>query len=80
MKIKVIQIFAQGAQFAKLLPESIHEVVEPPNQYKKKFPNNDSSVWVMGTTEPVRIFIKGRVQEAIILNDETEPATDTGKS
>lgn len=72
MKIKIIQIAAFGREFVNITPDSIHEVIEPPTKYKSKYPNSDGSVWVMGATEPVRIFINGKIKEAIILNDKTE--------
>lgn len=51
-RVKVIQCFAQGGCFSNLTPNSEHNVIEPPKGYK----NDSSGVWVMGTTEPVKLL------------------------
>lgn len=51
-KVKVINCGAHGRIFANLLPNTVHEVVTPPNGYK----NDASGVWVMGVGEPVKLL------------------------
>jgi hypothetical protein len=77
MKARIIRVTGRGPQFTNLTPGSVHEVIEPSKEFKKKFPNTRESVWVMGEGEPVRLFTHGRDKEAVIIN-ETEPGTDTG--
>lgn len=51
-QIKIRYCNANGNQFKNLLPESIHNVVEPPQGYK----NDHTGVWVMGVGEPVKVL------------------------
>ena len=51
-KVKVIRCTANGKAFSNLLPDTIHEVVTPPNGYK----NDHTGVWVMGVEEPVKLL------------------------
>lgn len=51
-KIKVIRCVAYGKVFSNLLPNSEHEVINPPKPYK----NDHSGVWVMGFGEPVKLL------------------------
>ncbi len=51
-KVKVTRCTAHGKAFANLLPDSIHEVVTPPDGYK----NDHTGVWVMGIGEPVKLL------------------------
>lgn len=49
--IKIIQCNAFGKHFDHLIPGSIHKIVPTPlNQ------NDDNGVWVMGTSEPVKVL------------------------
>lgn len=49
--IKIIQCNAFGKHFENLIPGSVHKIVStPPKQ------NNDNGVWVMGTSEPVKVL------------------------
>lgn len=52
--------------FSNLLPDTTHEVIPPPKGHENR-PNTDEVVWVMGKGGPVRIFVKGRRKEAIII-------------
>jgi len=40
-----------------LTPGSEHSVIEPPEEYKEKYPNGEGSYWVMGIGEPVRLLV-----------------------
>lgn len=51
-KIKVVKCTAHGKQFLNLLPNSIHEVVTPPEGYE----NDHTGIWVMGIGEPVKLL------------------------
>lgn len=51
-KIKVTRCTANGKKFLNLLPNTIHEVVTPPDGYK----NDLTGVWVMGIGEPVKLL------------------------
>ena len=55
-KIKILRAIPCGAISKNLIVDSIHEVVEPPKEYKKKLPNGDGGYWVMGIGEPVRVL------------------------
>jgi len=59
-KVKVTQCTAQGKAFANLIPESVHEVVIPPYNYK----NDHTGVWVMGVGEPVKLMPNEYVEVA----------------
>lgn len=39
-----------------LVKNSEHIIVNPPDEYKEKYPNCETSVWIMGTTKPVRLL------------------------
>lgn len=49
--IKITYCPAHGKVFENLIPESIHEVVSPPEGQ-----NNKNGVWVMGVGEPVKVL------------------------
>lgn len=49
--IRIIWCQAAGKHFTNITPGSVHKVIDPP-----KGQNNSSGVWVMGTSEPVKIF------------------------
>ena len=51
-KIKVKFCTAYGKAFGNITPQSIHEVITPPEGYK----NDSSGVWVMGVGEPVKLL------------------------
>ena len=51
-KVKVIRCTAYNKAFSNILPDTIHEVVTPPNGYK----NDHTGVWVMGVGEPVKLL------------------------
>jgi hypothetical protein len=53
-KIEIIQVNANGPQFANLTPGSVHEVIEPPLGGM----NDVSGVWVMGVNEPVLVLFR----------------------
>lgn len=55
-KIKVIKCQANGKQFENLTPGSIHAIVDPPDEFKEKYPNSNMTVWVDGFDEPVRLL------------------------
>ena len=50
-QVKVTQCSAYGKVFANLTPNSIHDIIAPPNSYK----NDHTGVWVMGIGEPVKL-------------------------
>jgi hypothetical protein len=49
--IQITQCGAFGKAFTNLTPGSIHEVINPPEDYK-----NDTGTWVMGVGEPVKVL------------------------
>lgn len=49
--IKILQCGAFGKQFANLVPDSEHEIINPP-----KGENDIGGVWVMGVNEPVKVI------------------------
>lgn len=51
--LKVIHCNAVGEEFEGLVPESIHDIVEPPAGE-----NNKRGEWVMGATEPVLLLFE----------------------
>jgi hypothetical protein len=51
-RVKVTRCTAAGEQFSNLTPESVHDVVTPPDGYK----NDHTGVWVMGVGEPVKLL------------------------
>lgn len=51
-RIKVTKCSAYGAIFANLLPNTEHDIVEPPDGYQ----NDRNGVWVMGVGEPVKLL------------------------
>jgi hypothetical protein len=51
-KIQITTCYAQGKQFANLIPDSFHRVVPAPALYKDDL----KGVWVMGVSEPVKIL------------------------
>lgn len=51
-KVKVTRCRANGEVFSNITPDSIHEVVTPPQPYK----NDHTGVWVMGVGEPVKLL------------------------
>jgi len=51
-KIRITYCTAQGKQFENLTPDSIHQIVTPPENYK----NDHTGVWVMGIGEPVKVL------------------------
>lgn len=55
-KIKVTRCHGHNPAFGNMTPNSEHDVVEPPEEHREKFPNNNASVWVMGVGEPVRLL------------------------
>lgn len=56
-KIKITNCHAVGNSFKNLIPESEHTIIDPPEQYKTKYPNGPKfGYWVMGVDEPVRVL------------------------
>ena len=51
-KIRITNCHAVGKEFSGLTPDSIHEIVSPPDSYK----NGDKGVWVFGFSEPVKVL------------------------
>lgn len=51
-KVKITRCTATGKAFDNLLPDTVHEVVTPPDGYK----NDHTGVWVMGVGEPVKVL------------------------
>jgi hypothetical protein len=51
-KVKVTRCTANGKAYLNLHPDSIHEIVTPPQGYK----NDHTGVWVMGVGEPVKLL------------------------
>jgi len=51
-KVKVTICTAQGDKFSNLIPNSIHEVVTPPEGFK----NDHTGVWVMGVGDRVKLL------------------------
>lgn len=49
--VRVIKCTAFGKQFSNILPDTIHDVVNPPQGYK----NDHTGIWVMGVGEPVKL-------------------------
>ena len=52
-KIMITYCNAFGKQFENLTPNSVHEVIEAPERYKK---SKVEGVWVMGVGEPVKVL------------------------
>lgn len=52
--IKIVKISNNAAN--NLTTDSIHKIVKPPSEYLTKYPNSESSVWVMGIDEEIRIL------------------------
>lgn len=40
-----------------LIKNSEHKIINPPEEYKQKYPNSEKTIWVMGVTEPVRLLV-----------------------
>lgn len=53
-QIKIKYCLAFGFEFDDIRPGSIHDILEPPNDHK----HCERGVWVMGKTEPVKIYNK----------------------
>tara|TARA_R110000744_G_scaffold195512_1_gene314581 strand:+ start:34688 stop:35083 length:396 start_codon:yes stop_codon:yes gene_type:complete len=51
-KIRITFCNAQGPAFANVIPDSVHDVIDPPAEYK----NHNKGVWVMGFGEPVKVL------------------------
>jgi hypothetical protein len=51
--VMVTRCTAQGKLFENLVPESVHDVVEPPTGEK----NDRKGVWVMGVGGPVKLLV-----------------------
>ncbi len=51
-QIKIIRCNAYGDLFKNLTPDSIHNTVDPPANYK----HDNRGVWVMGVSEPVKVL------------------------
>lgn len=56
VKIRITRCTAYGPQFENLTNNSIHEIVNPPEDKKEQHPNGKGGVWVMGVGEPVRVL------------------------
>lgn len=54
--VEITKVNAVGKQFSNLKPKTQHAVIEPPKEYKIKFPNSFITVWVMGNGEIVRLL------------------------
>lgn len=52
-KIKIIKCFAVGSAFENLIPDSVHNVIDPPSGK-----DNSRGVWVMGVGEPVKVLFE----------------------
>ena len=52
-KIKITRCTAEGKEYGNLIPDSIHETIEPP-----KGEHNRGGWWVMGVGEPVKVLDK----------------------
>lgn len=50
-QLKIIRCRAVGSQFANLTPESVHDIINPPDGY-----NRERGEWVMGVGEPVMVL------------------------
>lgn len=57
-EIVIVKCDLRNSEAVKLTPNSIHKIVSPPEEYKKKYPNSVDSVWVMGITEEVRLLTR----------------------
>ena len=55
-RIKISNFKGFGPQFANIIEGTEHDVVNPPKEYKKKFPNGRTGYWIMGVGQPVRIL------------------------
>ena len=55
-KIKITTCNASGLQFGNLLPNSIHKIIEPPEEHAEKSQNWLRGVWVMGIGDPVMVL------------------------
>lgn len=51
-RIKIIRCSAFGEIFSNLVPESEHDVIDPPDPYKP----DRQGVWVMGNGQPVKVL------------------------
>jgi len=71
--IKITNCKAIGKAFSNLLPDSIHLIIPPPIEYKDKYKNDYSGVWVMGVGEPVRVLkeefipVRGMIRRTVLL-------------
>lgn len=53
-KIKITNCHATGRPFNNAIPESVHDVIDPPKG--SEYPNGTGGVWIMGEGEPIRIL------------------------
>lgn len=52
-KVKVTHCTAMGGAFANLIPGSVHDIIEPPENE-----NREHGEWVMGVGEPVLLLCR----------------------
>lgn len=52
-KVKVTHCTAMGGAFANLIPGSVHDIIEPPENE-----NRERGEWVMGVGEPVLLLCR----------------------
>lgn len=54
--IKITNLTFCSSEAMNLTRGSEHEIVSPAPEYAHKYTNSESTVWVMGRTEPVRLL------------------------
>lgn len=55
-KVRITNFGGHSPNFTNMIGGSVHDVVEPPSDYKSKFPNSQLTVWVNGVFEPMRLL------------------------
>lgn len=55
-KVRITNFTGYSRNFANIIEGSIHQVIEPPDHYRLKFPNSRQSVWITGVCEPARLL------------------------
>lgn len=66
-RVRIIRVNSPGTIFANLTPGSVHDIIQPPADYIKEWPNTADAVWVEGNPGPVRIFVSGSNKEADLI-------------
>lgn len=55
-RVKIVSIIqAFGNSWSNCTVDSVHDVVDPPKNYKHQYPNTETSAWVLGADQKVRL-------------------------